>query len=346
MRELTIEGITDDGRNLVARDPESGEEFHIQADDRLRGLIRPSAGTMHGRLEKPMETSLSPRDIQARVRQGASPEELAETTGMALDRIAVFAVPVLAEREHKAERARASALRRRYAEGAVTLEAALREHVPHGRIDTAVWDSWLRSDGKWTVSVSLDGAAAVEFVYDVQGRYVIAASAVASELIGDTLDQPSEEMEIAQAVSAAHSRIEPDEAAASAPLVTAPGVENPVEQALQAESPEKDDAEADDAVHLDHDEPPAGVASLKRARDRRAMGQLALGLGDEYSQADSSDAKPSTRSEDDVQGLGEAAEPALDMDVTEEEEPADPPKKRERRRVPSWDEIMFGNSSS
>ena len=60
-----------------------------------------------------MDTPLSPRDIQTRIRAGESLEDLVAGSGMAAERIERFAAPVLAEREHLALTALGSSVRRR-----------------------------------------------------------------------------------------------------------------------------------------------------------------------------------------------------------------------------------------
>ena len=52
--------------------------------------------------------------------------------------------------------------------------------------ESAVWDSWRREDGRWTVIVAPEGAAEpATFLYDAKGRYVLPADDAAHELIGD-----------------------------------------------------------------------------------------------------------------------------------------------------------------
>ena len=60
-----------------------------------------------------MDSALRPRDIQARIRAGESPDEVAAAAGVDVDRIAAFAAPVVAEREHVAGLAQMHPVRRR-----------------------------------------------------------------------------------------------------------------------------------------------------------------------------------------------------------------------------------------
>src|SRR4051794_248346 len=106
MRELGLTGLSEDGRFLVAHDSLTDESFLIPTDIRLTSLLDDSStgetkhpDTEPGPREPSMEVTLSPRDIQTRIRRGQSAEQVAEESGMPLDKVRGFAVPVLAERE-------------------------------------------------------------------------------------------------------------------------------------------------------------------------------------------------------------------------------------------------------
>ena len=59
-----------------------------------------------------MDSMLRPRDIQARIRAGETPESVAAAAQTTVDKVMPYAAPVLAEREHVAERAQRSSIRR------------------------------------------------------------------------------------------------------------------------------------------------------------------------------------------------------------------------------------------
>ena len=71
-QNLTLVGLTEDNQRLVLVS-DSGEEFTLPADARLRAALRGEHSRL-GQLEITMESSLRPRDIQARIRAGESPE--------------------------------------------------------------------------------------------------------------------------------------------------------------------------------------------------------------------------------------------------------------------------------
>ena len=65
-----------------------------------------------------MESVLRPRDIQARIRAGETPEAVAAAAQTTVDKIMPYAAPVLAEREHVAQRAQRASIRRPASSGA------------------------------------------------------------------------------------------------------------------------------------------------------------------------------------------------------------------------------------
>jgi glyoxylase-like metal-dependent hydrolase (beta-lactamase superfamily II) len=320
MRDLDLEGLSRDRRFLLARDLTSGEQFRITADHRLTSLIGTTSrpGSTSGQLEIRMESSLSPRDIQSRIRRGESPQSVADSAGVPVEQITGFAGPVLAEREFMCEQARKTSIRRKHVGGAgVLLGSLVDEHLAAdgGVPEEAEWDSWRREDGRWTVVVTPHGhAQAATFLFDAKSRYVVPADELAHDLVGDVALPDSTDMAIADAVRST----QPVQDEATAPA------QDPVEEMLDIEI-------APVEVLADDEEVLTGVSSLKAARDRRALEQLALGEAEEVEAAPRADV-------DDF-------EDGLERDVAVPDTMGPRKKRHERRRVPSWDEIMFGDKS-
>jgi hypothetical protein len=192
MRTARLVGLSPDGKSLIVA-TESGEEFMIEADERLRAALRGDLPRL-GQLEIEMQTSLTPRDIQARIRAGETLEDVAGVAGIPMDRVERFAAPVLAEREHVASMAMASSVRRRgEPSGHRSLRITVTERLL-GRgvdIDAITWDSYRLDDGRWAVTAdyrSGDAGRHASFFYDLRGRFSVAANDEARWLLGD---QPS-----------------------------------------------------------------------------------------------------------------------------------------------------------
>jgi hypothetical protein len=189
MRTARLVGLSPDGKSLIVA-TESGEEFMIEADERLRAALRGDLPRL-GQLEIEMQTSLTPRDIQARIRAGETLEDVARVAGIPMDRVERFAVPVLAEREHVASMAMASSVRRRgEPSGHRSLRITVAEQLV-GRgvdIDAIKWDSYRLDDGRWAVTAdyrSGDASRHASFFYDLRGRFSVAANDEARWLLGD-----------------------------------------------------------------------------------------------------------------------------------------------------------------
>ena len=126
-----------------------------------------------------LETKLSPREIQARIRSGQTPEEVAEQAGISVERVERFARPILHEREYIAQEA-AKVSVGRDDHGAVMLLGELvgqrleQRGVPR---DGMQWDAWRRDDGGWEVTLDYQAGGrerSANWVYDPARRTVTA----------------------------------------------------------------------------------------------------------------------------------------------------------------------------
>ncbi len=202
MREARLVGLSQDGTQLILAMAETGEEFAVPVDDRLRAALRGDRARL-GQLEIQMESALRPRDIQARIRAGESPEAVAAIAQMPMERVMAFAGPVLAERDHIASLAQRASVRRRGGGDAPTrnLGAWVTDRLRTRQVDpaSAEWDAWRREDGRWAVRVSYfvesedsadTGAEQKDekiamFAYDAPGRYAVPDDDEARWLVGE-----------------------------------------------------------------------------------------------------------------------------------------------------------------
>src|SRR3954470_9197706 len=211
---LVLVGVTADGRRLRLADPHdpAGPEFTLEIDARLRAALGVSPGGLPTtRPEKPvpkvetqMDSMLRPRDIQARIRAGETPESVAAAARTTVDKAMPYAAPVLAEREHIAQRAQRSSIRRPAGEsapsaghGARTLGEAVTGHLHARNVDPEVvaWDAWRREDGRWSLTGRFsvqgrDGLA--ELTFDQPGNFVVTENDDARWLVGDVPDRAAE----------------------------------------------------------------------------------------------------------------------------------------------------------
>ena len=104
MRALRVVGITEGGGELsvVLEDSARQERFTVPADEQLRAAARGDL-TRLGQIAIELESQLRPREIQARIRAGASVDQVAAAAGVPSQKIERFAYPVLLERSRTAE---------------------------------------------------------------------------------------------------------------------------------------------------------------------------------------------------------------------------------------------------
>jgi hypothetical protein len=191
MPELRVVAVSNDGTRLVLKAADS-TEYTLPIDERLRAAVRGDRPRL-GQIEIEVESHLRPRDIQARIRAGATAEEVAQMAGIPVDRVRRFEGPVLAERAFMAERARKTSVRRPGENSGPPLGEAVAERLllRGAEKDTVQWDSWRRDDGTWEVLLVYCVAGephSASWTYDPPRRLVQAVDDEARMLIGETDD--------------------------------------------------------------------------------------------------------------------------------------------------------------
>jgi len=191
MPELRVVAVSNDGTRLVLKAADS-TEYTLPIDERLRAAVRGDRPRL-GQIEIEVESHLRPRDIQARIRAGASAEEVAQLAGISVDRVRRFEGPVLAERAFMAERARKTPVRRPGENAGPQLGEAVQERLllRGAEKDTVQWDSWRRDDGTWEVLLVYRVAGephSASWTYDPPRRLVQAVDDEARSLIGESDD--------------------------------------------------------------------------------------------------------------------------------------------------------------
>jgi hypothetical protein len=171
MQELRLVGVQEDGGHLLLSN-EDGEEFSLPVTDALRAAATRPIGRPSARAADAAEGVVTPRAIQARIRAGATAEQVASQSGVELERVRKYEGPVLAEREwiaHQARQVEVAApqpghdlYRGTFGEQPALLGDMVRHRLSALGMDadTAHWDAWREGDGTWTVSLdfSTEGA--------------------------------------------------------------------------------------------------------------------------------------------------------------------------------------------
>ncbi|NBU31327.1 MAG: DUF3071 domain-containing protein, partial [Actinobacteria bacterium] len=195
--QVTLIGVRADGgvHALVLRD-NAGREMLLPVDAQLLDAVRNPKVTDSPRpTDVSDETVVGPREIQALIRSGMSAEEIAAEHDLDLQKVQRFETPVLMEREHMADRARTTELRR--AHGSRSLGDIVTERLAARGDDLASveWDSWKRPDGRWTIlatwlamgaQIGDDQLAAARWIFDPIGRTLVPDDAAARALVDDS----------------------------------------------------------------------------------------------------------------------------------------------------------------
>jgi hypothetical protein len=198
MRELRVVGLDADSKYIICESEDPAEQFKLAADDRLRAALNGElAQSEQPHLEIDVTNMLSPKDIQAKIRAGASVEQVAAASGSDVSRIRRFAHPVLLERFRAAELA--TAAHPMLADGPAvltlleTVSAALvTRGLDHEKLS---WDAWRNEDNRWTVQLAWkagrsDNNAHFCFKPGAHGGIVTAIDDAASELIDPNFERP------------------------------------------------------------------------------------------------------------------------------------------------------------
>ena len=189
MRDLRVVGLEADGKFVACADPKTGDRFRLPADDKLRAASRGDIARL-GQIEIEMDSLLRPKEIQARIRGGATIEQVAADSGMAVSRVEVFAHPVLLERSQAASMAQAGHPLRHDGPAVQTLleivTLAFRARGQH--LDDAAWDAWRDEDNKWVAQLKWQAGRTTnkahwQFLPDGHGGTISPLDDTAHELI-------------------------------------------------------------------------------------------------------------------------------------------------------------------
>lgn len=163
MQDLRLVGIHEGGEHLLLSG-RGGETFRLRLDEALRVAVARPARRTGAPAEPDAGPSMTPRDIQARIRAGASAEEVAEISGHDLAHIHRYEGPVLAEREYIARQAQAVEVagavsasqdshRSAFGDSPVSLGDMVSHRLRAFGVDpdSVEWDAWRRPEGTWDV---------------------------------------------------------------------------------------------------------------------------------------------------------------------------------------------------
>ncbi|MFE5308176.1 septation protein SepH [Isoptericola sp. NPDC056605] len=175
MAELELVRLHEDGERLVLRGP-GGTESTLPITEALRAAVRRDRPRTEA-LRAQAATTLRPRDLQARLRAGATVEELADESGLPVDHVQRYEWPVAAERDHVIGQVRAHRLPGDDETTTLGEVADTRLAARGVTTDEALWSARRDGTAPWVVEVRFsagDRDRSARWTFDPKGRVVTA----------------------------------------------------------------------------------------------------------------------------------------------------------------------------
>jgi hypothetical protein len=229
MAELELVGLHEDGEHLVLTGPD-GQRFRLRIDEPLRAAVRRDRPQLE-QLRAQGAGTLSPREIQARIRAGATAAEVAHDSGLPVESVQRYEGPVLAEREYVAELARGVTVGREL--GAPTLGDLVTDRLATRGVDPGAlsWDAAREGTSPWTVVARFragDETHEARWSLDTSSRALTALDDEARWLSETELDEPFGRRRLAavrDVVFDLHAPVPPPAAGAGASAEEPPAAE-------------------------------------------------------------------------------------------------------------------------
>lgn len=332
MQNVTIVGTED---NALVLANENGEQFMLTVDDAVRAAVRqlsPSAAAQ--------AAHIGPREVQAKVREGLSPEEVASLFGVEPEFVDRFAAPVLAEREHMLNQALALPVLSGQveAEPSKTFGNSIRAKLAAADVSGERWASWKDANG-WIIKLTFILAGVerdARWAYDPRAATLTPFNDEAARL---TRQAPASDGLIPRLRAL-------DNAAAQAA---------PTHETAPAEPEFFDNEELEDLA--DDEAPVAPVLNATGPIGNEATSDLLEALRRKRGQrADTAPSTPATTGSEDTSHDYPAPVSLFDSfdEVARDPSPAHPAsqardqageshaRRKRRSEMPSWDDIVFG----
>jgi Protein of unknown function (DUF3071) len=195
MRTLRLVALSDDGKSLILAtegpdSADSGERFELPIDDRLRAAARGDTRRLT-QIDVDLGTELPPRVIQARIRAGETPEQVAAASGTRVERIMRFAHPVIQERARVAEQAREARVRLTEGSPSVALHQFMTDRLRliDSDIDAVTWDAHRTGDGSWQITGAWragEKSGTTRWTFDLPSRTVAPFDAATTDFAEGT----------------------------------------------------------------------------------------------------------------------------------------------------------------
>ncbi len=376
MAELELVTLHEDAERLVLRGPD-GVEHTLTITEALRAAVRRDRPRTEA-LQAESAATLRPREVQARLRAGATAEELAAASGLPLEHVRRYEWPVLTERDHVITQVRNHHVD---PEGKIELGelADARLAARDVTVEDAVWTARREGNAPWHVEVRFTAGErerSARWSFDPKGRVVVALDDEARWL-GQPDDAISPEVLGVPGVVDRRRPAPPSDAAADATALLLDDLAGRRGQRPPQRPRRPEPGPQDQELPLDLDptaqaDDGASIVDLGARRDAQRAAHTEdpepsdAEAADETDERDGRKTEPVSASETSSSD-GEPRSPAPPPEPVAPPQPAAPrtsapsavvgevaapakakvarrtPRKG-RAQVPSWDEIVFGGA--
>ncbi len=329
MRELKFDGLSPDGTRLVLVGKD-GQKWSVVIDERIEAAVRGDRARI-GQVEIEQAGMLRPREIQARIRSGATAEDVAASSGLPIEHIRRFEGPVLTERAWVAEQAQATEVRR--PGGDIELGELVAERLHDEGVEPAdiAWDAWRSDDGMWVVIATFPippNTHVATWTYDSGSRTMTVVDDNAASL---SVIDPGAPLHLAAArpmlatVAPLDDEQDDDEPAVVTSLPPRSGVVAAADEVNSPVASDDEDGGQDQAAGPTGDDSPSSDAEGMVENPDVEVGTGEAGRDDDAPADDESGATTD----------------AQDVPLFQTDEPP-APKSATKPSVPSFDDILFG----
>ncbi|WP_026461019.1 septation protein SepH [Schaalia suimastitidis] len=340
MIQLDLLGVGADGHTLVFTDSQ-GERYTVAITDELRGCVRRDRPVLEA-IATPGTPQLRPKDIQALLRAGASPEDIARDHGLEVQQVLRYEGPVKAEQDYALSRALGTHIGDD--EDAPIVGDLVVDRLAARGVDasTLAWSARREGSGPWEICLTFVQGAA-----EIGAHWTLSSS---GQL--DAIDQEAKWLTETVSLTPTSSIFTPlppnvigdasaDDLSRREALIDDLNAARGKRQPVEIDCDDDDDYEAFLAEQSPSTPPSSGthttsggIASAISARI------LSLAHTTSPTAPTGTENAATTVDEGTTSNDAEAVLPGLD---TLTPAPDRTKRKSGRRSVPSWDEIVFGS---
>lgn len=196
MSELRVNGKTEDGQYLSLLD-NTGQEFTVRISDSLRSTVNQPRLTS---VQDEEAAPISVKEIQRRLRNGESPENIAIDGNITVEKVDRFSGPILQERQFIIDQVGTVIVRKEPGHEPVNFSDAIILRLAPRGVDLVQinYNCWRLETGIWTIQVSYptaDRPGVGQWEYDPTRRALNALDDNARWLLGEDSPAPRAPLE-------------------------------------------------------------------------------------------------------------------------------------------------------